>query len=185
MTVYQPSSDQLWDLWHMHKLADGSWGADWGGHMTQVSQNPGHFDARWGVTATSLPLMGGLIRLSDLQQGHIDHALAFAIPYAKQSIFSWPAQRTDGRGTDQWALPEGARMRLDAQIVLAPHRLEHDRHQLGATALETQIERADRRVVGHEPSPPKARTLGKFSAQATHSNTRCAASMKSALAALP
>src|SRR3954451_11090308 len=83
MTVYQPSSDQLWDLWHLHKLADGSWGADWGGHMTNVSQNPGHFDARWGVTATSLPLMGGLIRLSDLQQGHIDHALAFAHPLRK------------------------------------------------------------------------------------------------------
>jgi hypothetical protein len=136
MTVYQPSSDQLWDLWHMHKLADGSWGADWGGHMTNVSQNPGHFDARWGVTATSLPLMGGLIRLSDLQQGHIDHALAFAIPYAKQSVFSWPAQRTDGRGTDQWSLPEGARMRLDPSVNVAALNLS-PLGRMVAQALQT------------------------------------------------
>jgi hypothetical protein len=89
--------------------------------MEHVSTNPGYFTdpPLWGATATSLPLLGGLIRLSELDAGHIDHALALAIPNRRAHWYSWPAQRTDGRTDAETAIPEGARFRIDPQLDLS------------------------------------------------------------------
>jgi hypothetical protein len=88
--------------------------------MAGVSSNPGYFTAphaTWGATATSLPLLGGLIRVDELRQGHIDHALAFALPHARlYTSWSWPAQRSDGDLDDPDAIPEGTRFRLDPTL---------------------------------------------------------------------
>jgi hypothetical protein len=109
----------MWELWLATVKADG-WHARWGGKMTEVSRNPGYFRAPhpgWGATATSLPLLGGLMRISELQAGHIDHALAFAIPHTKLwTSWSWPAQRSDGDVDSAAAIPEGARFRLPASL---------------------------------------------------------------------
>jgi hypothetical protein len=118
LTVYQPSSDTLWEFWKLAKLTDG-WHARWGGKMTSVSTNPGYFPAPLGATATSLPLLGGLMRISELQAGRIDHALSLAIPAPKAKEFVWPAQRTDGSSTLADAIPEGTRFRLDPNLDVA------------------------------------------------------------------
>ena len=119
MVVWQPATDTMWEFWLASLKADG-WHARWGGRMTQVSQNPGYFTAPnpgWGATATSLPLLGGLMRISELQSGRIDHALAFAIPHTKLwKAWSWPAQRSDGDTDSATAIPEGARFRLPAHL---------------------------------------------------------------------
>ena len=120
MVVYQPSSDTLWEFWQASKKADG-WHAVWGGRMPGVSTNPGHFTdphPRWGATATSLPFLGGLMRVSEMLSGHIDHALAIAIPDTRKGVFSWPAQRTDGLVDSPTAIPEGTRFRLPAGLNL-------------------------------------------------------------------
>ncbi len=87
----------MWEFWKAAKRADG-WHAAWGGTMTNVSTNPGFFTnpSNWGSTATSLPMLGGLIRLDELAAGRIDHVLAMAIPESLKGTFSWPAQRSDG-----------------------------------------------------------------------------------------
>jgi hypothetical protein len=119
LVVWQPGTDTMWELWLATVEADG-WHARWGGKMTEVSRNPGYFRAPhpgWGATATSLPLLGGLMRISELQAGHIDHALAFAIPHTKLwTSWSWPAQRSDGDVDSAAAIPEGARFRLPASL---------------------------------------------------------------------
>jgi hypothetical protein len=115
LTLYQPSTDTLWEFWKLSKQTNG-WHARWGGKMTNVSTNPGYFQAPLGATATSLPLLGGLMRISELQAGHIDHALALAIPQPKAKDFVWPAQRTDGASTSADAIPEGTRFRLDPNV---------------------------------------------------------------------
>jgi hypothetical protein len=57
------------------------------------------------------------MRISELQAGHIDHALAFAIPHTKLwTSWSWPAQRSDGDVDSAAAIPEGARFRLPASL---------------------------------------------------------------------
>jgi hypothetical protein len=95
--------------------------------MRRVSRNRGYFDrrawpggeARWGATATSLPLVGGTMLLRELERGEIRHALAISIPEPKASVFSWPAQRTDGFSHKRRAIPAGTRFRLNPKLDVA------------------------------------------------------------------
>ena len=103
MTVWQPSSDKLWEFFEMRRLSDG-WHAAWGGAIRHVSQNPGYYDAAawpgastsWGATASSLPHAAGVITLSDIEQAASNHALAVNLPDTCTGVYSWPAQRTMG-----------------------------------------------------------------------------------------
>jgi hypothetical protein len=123
LTVYQPSTDRLWELFKARKLADG-WHAAWGGAIDHVSQSPGYYTTGswagagswWGASATSLPLAAGTMTLADLRSGTIDHALAMEVPFARKGVYSWPAQRSDGLGADLTNLPEGAHLRLDPKL---------------------------------------------------------------------
>lgn len=125
-TIWQPATDKLWELFQASKDAQGNWHANFGGAIKDVSQSPGYYTrdswpgaaSWWGANATSLPMIGGTIRLDELRQGHIDHALAMDIPAARSGVFSWPAQRTDGFGGPD-AIPEGARFRLDPNLEIA------------------------------------------------------------------
>ncbi len=106
--------------------ADG-WQAEWGGAMQNVLSNPGVYGPKawpgaqpwWGMSASSLSLVGGLIFLQDLELGQINHALEMAIPERSASVFASPAQRTDGKSMDPLALPEGAHLRLNPNLNLA------------------------------------------------------------------
>jgi hypothetical protein len=126
LTVLQPATDSMWEFWHLRR-ENGQWRAAWGGAMRDVSTSPGYFtrgswpggEAYWGATATSLPLIAGLIRVSELERGRIDHALAIAIPNARAKAAAWPAQRTDGTLSTPAAVPEGARFRLDPKLDIA------------------------------------------------------------------
>jgi hypothetical protein len=116
LTVYQPSTDTLWDFWRLRKATDG-WHFRWGGRLTGVSQSPGYWPgSSYGATATSLALLGGLIRIDELRNGEIPHALALAIPEPRSKLFVWPAQRTDGTSSLLSAIPEGTRLRLDPAV---------------------------------------------------------------------
>ena len=119
MIIHQPSTDTMWELWRGDKQANG-WHASWGGKMKNVSTNPGFYTnpTNWGSTATSLPFLGGLIRMSELDAGHIDHALAMSIPEPRSGAFAFPAQRSDGISSSPDAIPEGARLRLDPALDL-------------------------------------------------------------------
>lgn len=130
LTVYQPSTDRLWEFWQASKQADG-WHASWGGAMDDVSRSPGYYsDASlsglapsdgwsWGSTASSLPVAAGTITIAELRSGRIDHALALNIPAPCKDIFSWPAQRTDGTSAKPDCLPEGAHLRIDPRLDIA------------------------------------------------------------------
>jgi hypothetical protein len=39
-----------------------------------------------------------------------------ALPFPRAGVWSWPAQRSDGRGEGADALPEGAHLRLDPKL---------------------------------------------------------------------
>jgi hypothetical protein len=110
----------MWEFWGASEQS-GQWHARWGGEMRDVSRNPGYFHspADWGATATSLPLLGGLIRIEDLRAGRIDHALALAIPRAAAGAYAFPAQRSDGIDPSPTAIPEGTRFRLDPRLDVA------------------------------------------------------------------
>jgi hypothetical protein len=129
MTVWQPSTDTLWEFWGARRRADG-WHAKWGGAIRRVSKSRGYYTGgawpgatrNWGATASSLPIIGGTILVEELRAGRIDHALALNVPAARPGAFAWPAQRTDGNGAST-TLPEGSRLRLDPQLDLRELKL--------------------------------------------------------------
>ena len=142
MTVWQPSTNRMWEFWKMQLESDG-WHARWGGEMNDVSGNRGYFThlgptTNWGATATGLPLLGGLITFADLKRGYINHALAMAIPHTEARYWAWPAQRTDGStySSGATAIPEGTRFRLDPKLDIA---------SLGLPRLTRMIARAAQR----------------------------------------
>lgn len=130
----------MWEFWAFEETPSGPT-ARWGGAMRRVSRNRGVYDASawrrslpsraawrqhtraWGATGTSLPVVGGLITLEDLEKGRIEHALAMAIPNARAGVWAAPAHRSDGTSSEATSLPEGARLRLDPSLDLAPLHL--------------------------------------------------------------
>lgn len=124
--VWQPSTDRLWEFWRLVHGAEG-WQASWGGAMQKVSSNPGVYGPEawpgaqswWGVSASSLSLVGGLISLEDLKLGQINHALEMAIPGVRAGVYASPAQRSDGKTASPLSLPEGAHLRLNPNLNLA------------------------------------------------------------------
>jgi hypothetical protein len=132
LVVWQPSSDRLWEFWRIESR-EGHWHATWGGAMQSVSSDPGFYGpwawyeatSAWGVSASSLELLGGLISLEDLALGRINHAIAIAVPNVRAGVYAWPAQRTDGKSSSSLSLPEGAHLRLDPRLELQSLHLPH------------------------------------------------------------
>ena len=132
LVVWQPSTNRLWEFWHLRHEA-GGWQADWGGAMRKVSSNPGVYGPQawpgaktwWGASASSLSLVGGLITLEDLKRGVINHAVSMSIPNVRGGVYSSPAQRSDGADPSSLMLPEGAHLRLDPSLDLASMHLPH------------------------------------------------------------
>lgn len=126
LVVWQPSTDRMWEFWRLEKNGE-EWRASWGGAMQGVSSNVGVYGSEawpgastaWGASASSLPLVGGLVTLEDLQMGKINHALAISVPNVLKGVYASPALRTDGTSTQPWSLPEGAHLRLDPTLDLA------------------------------------------------------------------
>ena len=164
LTVWQPDTDTLWELWKASREADG-WHADWGGAIRGVSRSPGYYtrdswpgaEPYWGASATSLPIVGGTIMVDDLRRGRIDHALAMALPRVRAGEFSWPAQRTDGTERRATAIPEGARFRLDPRLDLDPLRLHPFVRKLAEAAQRHGIVVRDKsstvQLFAEDPAP--------------------------------
>jgi Bacterial Ig-like domain (group 3) len=126
LAVWQPSTGRLWEFWRLIHGENG-WQASWGGAMQDVRSDSGTYesaawpgaDQSWGASASSLPIVGGLITLEDLEKGMINHALAIGIPNVRQGAYASPAGRSDGKSADPLSLPEGAHLRLDPDLNLA------------------------------------------------------------------
>lgn len=116
MVVWQPSTDTMWDLWKVKKTGVGGWSACWGGKLDNASKSDGVFPAPFGTTASGLALLGGLIRPAELRNGEIDHALSLGLFDIKANTFVPPANRTDGQSTNENAIPEGQRFRLNPAV---------------------------------------------------------------------
>ena len=114
-TIVDAGDNVAYDLWRARREDDGSisyhymkkWALDGPGY-----QAPGMVAAR----GSGLPLFGGLIRPGELEAGLIEHALAISLPGPASGSYVQPASSTDGNG-DEDSIPEGARIRLRADVV--------------------------------------------------------------------
>lgn len=132
MVIYQPSTDTLWELFDAHHYeTDGcpygytnpGWHASWGGVIQNVSQSSGIFgpdsypgaSTSWGSTATSLPLIAGMITREEALAQYIPHALSCGMMCAASNNstgFRWPAQRGDGTLSGSNRIQQGSILRL-------------------------------------------------------------------------
>jgi hypothetical protein len=118
MTVYQPSTNTLWEFW-VSRRGTGGWQACWGGKLSNVSASDGTWPAPYGTTATGLPFIGGQVTAQELSRGEIRHAIGISLVEAEAAaIVSWPARRSDGLNPQAAPnrIPEGLRFRLDPAV---------------------------------------------------------------------
>lgn len=118
MSIYQASTNTLWEFWKAKK-ENGQWKACWGGRIQNASKNTGAFDRYYGTTATSLPFIGGQITAEELKRGEIKHVMGISLVELEHwKVFSWPAHRSDGfnPGKIPNRIPEGTRFRLDPTV---------------------------------------------------------------------
>jgi hypothetical protein len=114
LSIYSPSSDQLWEFWKAKR--DGStWSACWGGRIDKVSTSQGRFPGTYGASASGLAVSGGTIGIKDVQAGAIEHAVALSLPRMGKG-YSYPASRGDGWTTGTDSIPTGTRLRLPASV---------------------------------------------------------------------
>ncbi len=133
LTLWSPSTDQLWEFWVMEKQGS-AWRACWGGRIDDVSQSPGQFEYPFGATATGIPMVGTMLRVQDVASGRADHALGLALlSPADAGRVRYPANRSDGSDRSPDAIPEGARLRLDPSL---------DVESLGLTPVGVIVARA-------------------------------------------
>ncbi|ANH37166.1 hypothetical protein I601_0716 [Nocardioides dokdonensis FR1436] len=114
-TVFDTTESVAYDLWRARREDDGSISYH---YMKRWDLDGPGFSAPQEVSArgSGLPLFAGLIRPGELEAGLIEHALAISLPGPAQNVFVSPASSTDGNGSAD-SLPEGARIRLRADVV--------------------------------------------------------------------
>ena len=105
----------------------GLWVAVWNGTSWSASNgyryplNGNGTPTSFGSRGAGIPYLAGLIRVWEVRQGHIDHALAIAYPTPHRSKCVYPASKSDGgqygHPLPSFDIPEGARMQLNPDLT--------------------------------------------------------------------
>lgn len=123
MAVVNDDTGELWEFWKMQQDGSGNWSARWGGYMADHRTNPGIFldstsplsYSGWGSSATSLPVIAGMLLDEEMRAGVIPHAIQMCVPVINPEWW-WPAQRRDATLPETGVLREGTRFRLPASF---------------------------------------------------------------------
>ena len=70
----------------------------------------------WACSGAGASRLGGVVRVSEIQAGVIEHALVVQSDNVCAGVFRAPALKTDGDSTRADCIPEGARLQLDPSI---------------------------------------------------------------------
>ena len=138
IVLWDPGSGTEYSFWKFDRDAAGNYTAENGNRYHTGAGYHGRFADGLAGRGAGLPYLAGLVRKWEIDQGRIDHALAFAYR-APSSAFVYPASKSDGAafggvlGTD---LPEGSRLQLD------PGKTEADFDAWGLTPAAKTIARA-------------------------------------------
>lgn len=126
ITIWDTSTNKLYEYWQLKKNWSGKWQASWGGIIENASNSSGVMPIvknsqggteYWGATGSGLAAIGGTILIKELKAGRIPHALAMAIPYAKYGFVA-PANRSDGGLRTTNAIAEGTRFKLPSWTTI-------------------------------------------------------------------
>jgi hypothetical protein len=119
--VVDSGTCRLYETWHTQHGASG-WtagsGATWS--LRSNAQRP---DGWTSADAAGLPILPGLLRLEEVQAGHVDHAIRFTVARTDRS-YVWPAHHQAGSVSDPNVPPMGARFRLKASFAVSGLRAD-------------------------------------------------------------
>ncbi|BBX70979.1 hypothetical protein [Mycolicibacterium psychrotolerans] len=112
MVVLDERTRQAFEFWQAHDNGD-QWSTSWGA-VTNID------GSGWdrGATASGASRLAGVVRIEEIANGEIPHALAVATSDACAGTFRPPAISTDGRSSRSDCVPEGTRIRLDPGVDL-------------------------------------------------------------------
>ncbi len=130
VAIIDRSTGCEYDFWRFEKTSTG-YRAAWGNALPTSSS--GVFPKGLSARGSGMSLLAGVIWPDELEAQVIDHALLFIDPYTAKAGAVPPATETDGMTRDPWAIPEGARVRLDPTLNL---------DRLGLTPYERTIAEA-------------------------------------------
>jgi len=115
VTIYQPSSDKLWEFWvtkNIDNAGRSGFSACWGGRIDDVSKSSGQHTEYFGSSASGLAQPGSMVTVAEAKAGKINHAIGLALMRTRAGTQWWPAVRNDGNTPGDNVIPEGARLRL-------------------------------------------------------------------------
>lgn len=112
MVVIDPVSRTIFEFW-LAKPGNRSWTTG----FAAVNSLDG---SGWGgaSTGSGASRLAGVVRVAEIAQGSIPHALAMQSYNVCAKVFRPPALKTDGQSTKPDCLPEGTRIQLDPSLDL-------------------------------------------------------------------
>ncbi|TPG34229.1 hypothetical protein [Mycolicibacterium hodleri] len=129
MVTVDEAAGISFEFWRAFKRGD-----EWSTSFAAVNSIRG---SGWGGAATGsgASRLAGVVRISDIAAGRIEHALALQTNNAC-TTFRSPALKSDGRSGRDDCIPEGARLQLDPAIDLSTLKLTS-----GELAVATAMQR--------------------------------------------
>jgi hypothetical protein len=112
LVVMDPSAGVTHEFWQARHTASG-WSVSWGAINSLTGSG-------WGGNATGsgASRLAGIIRVEEVKDGDIPHALSLQTNNACSSSYRAPALKTDGESSRSDCIPEGTRLQLDPSINL-------------------------------------------------------------------
>ncbi|MBN1487729.1 MAG: hypothetical protein JW981_08815, partial [Anaerolineae bacterium] len=132
MVVVDLERNLSWDMYGAQHNTNG-WQVTWG-YVFDLAGDGVQTDRVGSARGSGFPLIAGLIRLEEIEQGHINHALALAYDEPRKNIYVHPASVTYAQG-DSNAIPMGGHIRLDPDLNLDDLNLSPAAHTI-ARALQ-------------------------------------------------
>jgi hypothetical protein len=115
LVIVDRAAQQSFEFWQLRRGGD-SWLTSWG--TIQDLRGTG-FQSGASSTASGASRLGGVIRVAEIANGRIPHALVMSSDSSCQQVFRAPAVKTDGESPRPDCTPQGARLQLDPNIAVA------------------------------------------------------------------
>lgn len=130
-----------YDLWQARR-EDNQWVASFATafDMDGTGVHPNGLSSR----GSGFAFLGGVIWPSELAAGEIKHPLSFSYEFPKSGGPVAPATDSDGVSTENFALPEGARLQLDPDFDLNTLDLTDHEHTIAKAMQEYGLILVDR-----------------------------------------
>jgi hypothetical protein len=123
LVVINMDTGEEWGLNNGYRDNEGNWFA--GGVYRYSVQNSGIPPEGFGQRGAGIGQLAGIVRRCEVDRGRIGHAVTLAYDYPCTAETcqrnGWPTsippfRKTDGRGTDPYDIPEGARIAIRPEI---------------------------------------------------------------------